>query len=100
MGCFDLGISPLDPVTLVIAFRCHAERMGLFTREEFMSGMTSLECDEVGKLRAKLDELRRPLLDKVALKEIYAYTFRFALDAGQRCLPVGICVELWKLLLP
>jgi len=97
--CADLGITALDPVTLVIGFFCKADQMGIFTKEEFVGGMQRLGCDEVGKLKAKLPELQAVLMDKVRCKEIYQFTFQFALDQGQRCLPAEMCVEFWKLLL-
>mmetsp|Transcript_55056 Transcript_55056/g.154893 ORF Transcript_55056/g.154893 Transcript_55056/m.154893 type:complete len:259 (-) Transcript_55056:81-857(-) len=97
--CTDLGVSTLDPVTLVLSYHCRAEQMGVFTREEFVGGMQRLECDDIHKLRAKLEELRAMLVDRAACKEVYAFTFQFALDQGQRCLPVEMCVEFWKLLL-
>lgn len=97
--CADLGVSTLDPVVLAVSYHCRAECMGVFTREEFTGGMQRLGCDEPQKLRAKLEELRGALADRGQCKEIYAFTFQFALDQGQRCLPVDLCVELWKLLL-
>jgi len=97
--CADLGISALNPVTLVIAYYCHAEHMGIFTREEFIGGMTKLGCEDPQALRAKLPELNAMLTDRTKCKEIYAFTFQFALDQGQRCLPADMCVEFWKLLL-
>lgn len=97
--CTDLSVSTLDPVTLVLSYHCRAEQMGVFTREEFCGGMQRLGCDDLPKLRAKLEELRAALTDRAACKEIYAYTFQFALDQGQRCLPVEMCIEFWKLLL-
>lgn len=97
--CNDLGISALDPVTLVLSYHCHAQHMGVFTREEFCGGMQRLGCDDIAKLKAKLEELREALVNRGMCKEIYGYTFQFALDQGQRCLPVEMCVEFWKLLL-
>jgi len=97
--CADLSVSALDPVTLVISYHCRAEQMGVFTREEFVGGMQRLGCDDISKLEAKLEELRAMLADRSTCKEIYAFTFQFALDQGQRCLPVEMCIEFWKLLL-
>lgn len=97
--CADLGISALDPVTLVIAFHCRADQMGIFTREEFVGGMQRLGCDDVQKLRAKLPELQAVLQDRARFKDIYCFTFVFALDQGQRCLPAEMCIEFWKLLM-
>lgn len=97
--CADIGITALDPVTLVIGHQCRADQMGVFTREEFIGGMQRLGCDEPQKLRAKLPELQEILRDRVRCKEIYIFTFQFALDQGQRCLPAEMCIEFWKLLL-
>lgn len=97
--CTDCGISALDPITLVLSYHCRAEQMGVFTREEFCGGMQRLGCDDLLKLRAKLEELKYALVDRVACKEVYAYTFQFALDQGQKCLPLEMCIEFWKLLL-
>merc|ERR1712137_1179295 len=69
------------------------------TREEFVSGMQRLGCDDAQLLRAKLPELQAVLRDSARCKEIYVFTFQFSLDQGQRCLPVEMCVEFWKLLL-
>ena len=46
-----------------------------------------------------MPEFRATLADKVACKDIYAYTFQFASDPGKKCLPVEMCVEFWKLLM-
>lgn len=97
--CSDLNISTLDPLILVVACYCRAEHMGTFTREEFCSGMSRLGCDDIHKLKAQLGQLREVLQNKQTLKEVYTYTFQFALDPGQRCLPVEICIEFWKMLL-
>lgn len=98
--CADLGVSVLDPVTLVIAFHCQAKRMGVFTREEFTRGMAHFRCADVVDLQSSLGQLRATLEDAGACKQVYAFAFSFALDEGQRCLPVDTCVELWKLFMP
>eukprot|EP00930_Biecheleria_cincta_P105616 TRINITY_DN98438_c0_g1_i1.p1 TRINITY_DN98438_c0_g1~~TRINITY_DN98438_c0_g1_i1.p1 ORF type:complete len:227 (-),score=50.16 TRINITY_DN98438_c0_g1_i1:33-686(-) len=97
--CSDIGISALDPVTLALAHQCEAAHMGVFTREEFIRGMAALGCHSSEDLKAKLPQLRGRLDEKRTCKEIYGFTFKFALDEGQRTLPLEICVELWKLLL-
>jgi len=98
--CDDVGISPLDPVILVVACRCQAERMGEFTFAEFSQGMSKLGCDDAEKLKAKLDELREQLRDPYACKEIYSFSYQFSREPGVRSVPVEVCIELWKLLLP
>merc|ERR1719456_1980795 len=54
--CEEINVDPLDPVTLVIAYYCKAEQMGVFTWEEFAGGMTRLGCDAPQKLKAKVEE--------------------------------------------
>jgi DCN1-like protein 1/2 len=98
--CEELGIEPVDPVTLCFACQCSAQEMGTFTREEFCRGVVRLECDTMEKLRNKVPEMRAMLKDKVAMKEIYSYTFDLSLEPGQRVLQVEYCTELWKILLP
>lgn len=97
--CEDLGISTLDPVTLAISCHCRAEQMGIFTKAEFSVGMRRLGCEDVAGLRAQLPQLRAQLASKVQCKDIYAFTFAFALDRGQRSMAVELCIEFWKLLL-
>jgi DCN1-like protein 1/2 len=97
--CNDLGVSVLDPVTLVLSWHCRAEQMGYFSREEFTGGMQRLGCDDISSLRAKVEDLRAQLRDRSTCKEVYGFTFQFALDQGQRCLPLETSVEFWKLLL-
>ncbi|CAJ1400568.1 unnamed protein product [Effrenium voratum] len=83
--CKDLSISALDPVTLVLAWHCRAHQMGIFTREEFTTGMQRLGADELPKLKAKVADMRQALQDRAACKEVYAFTFQFALDQGDAC---------------
>lgn len=54
--------------------------MGVFTRDDLQGGMQRLGCDDILKLRAKVEELRGALHDREACKEEYAFTFQFALD--------------------
>jgi DCN1-like protein 1/2 len=98
--CAELGIEPVDPVTLCLAYHCNAQEMGSFTRDEFCRGVVRLECDTLEKLKGKVPEMRQMLKDKTQMKDIYTYTFDLSLESGQRVLPVEYCVELWKILLP
>lgn len=98
--CEDLGITAMDPVTLVLARHCGAKRNGEFSREEFCRGMLQLGCTDLVALMARIPELRRELETRSACKTVYAFTFRYSLDEGVRSLPREVAIELWKLLLP
>eukprot|EP00743_Colponemidia_sp_Colp-15_P001431 GILK01001569.1.p1 GENE.GILK01001569.1~~GILK01001569.1.p1 ORF type:complete len:269 (+),score=48.58 GILK01001569.1:61-807(+) len=99
MFCEDLGVDPLDVVTLVISWHFKAETMGVFTRKEFLEGMTRLGCDSIDKLKAKLYELRSELLEEGKFRDIYVYVFSFAKEPNQKYLTFELAAELWKLLL-
>ncbi|OMJ84174.1 hypothetical protein SteCoe_14725 [Stentor coeruleus] len=97
--CQDLGIDPLDPVTLVFAYYCKAEVMGVFKKEEFIQGLKALGCDSIQKLKNKLPDMRIVLADTKQFKEIYNYVFGFSREAGCRNLSIDVAIALWRLLL-
>ena len=97
--CTDLGIEPVDPVILVISKYFNAQVMGIYRKEEFIQGMTTLGCDSMEKLRAKIPILRRELTDPVKFKGIYNFVYAFSRENGVRNLQLENAVQLWRLLL-
>ncbi|GBP50134.1 DCN1-like protein 4 [Eumeta japonica] len=98
--CQDLGVDPENVVMLVIAYKMGAKQMGYFTQEEWLKGLTELQCDNVHKLQAKLDYLRSLLNDPFIFKAIYRYSYDFARDKDQRSLETGTARALLAVLLP
>ncbi|XP_063129408.1 DCN1-like protein 4 isoform X5 [Rattus norvegicus] len=76
--CEDIGVEPENVVMLVLAWKLDAQNMGYFTLQEWLKGMTSLQCDTTEKLRTTLDYLRSLLNDTTNFKLIYRYAFDFA----------------------
>ncbi|XP_019065512.1 DCN1-like protein 4 isoform X7 [Fukomys damarensis] len=76
--CEDIGVEPENVVMLVLAWKLDAQNMGYFTLQEWLTGMTSLQCDTTEKLRNSLDCLRSLLNDSTNFKLIYRYAFDFA----------------------
>uniref|UniRef100_A0A8C0SK47 DCN1-like protein n=1 Tax=Canis lupus familiaris TaxID=9615 RepID=A0A8C0SK47_CANLF len=76
--CEDIGVEPENVVMLVLAWKLDAQNMGYFTLQEWLKGMTSLQCDTTEKLRNTLDYLRSLLNDSTNFKLIYRYAFDFA----------------------
>ncbi|XP_011928979.1 DCN1-like protein 4 isoform X3 [Papio anubis] len=76
--CEDIGVEPENVVMLVLAWKLDAQNMGYFTLQEWLKGMTSLQCDTTEKLRNTLDYLRSFLNDSTNFKLIYRYAFDFA----------------------
>ncbi|KAA8579386.1 hypothetical protein FQN60_016816 [Etheostoma spectabile] len=76
--CEDIGVEPENIIMLVLAWHLEAASMGFFTKEEWLRGMTLLECDCTERLQSKLDYLRGELNDSALFKNIYRYAFDFA----------------------
>ncbi|EIE18950.1 DUF298-domain-containing protein [Coccomyxa subellipsoidea C-169] len=96
--CEDLQVIPEDPVMLVLSRHFSAATMCEFSKDEFIKGMASLRCDSIKKLQQKLPGLRAELQDDKKFKEIYNYTYSFALDKGKKCMPQDTAISLWRLL--
>ncbi|XP_048121244.1 DCN1-like protein 5 isoform X2 [Alosa alosa] len=97
--CEDIGVEPENIVMLVLAWKLEAENMGFFTKEEWLKGMTSLQCDCTERLQGKLDYLRSQLNDSTVFRHIYRYAFDFARDKDQRSLDMDTAKSMLALLL-
>ncbi|XP_040603127.1 DCN1-like protein 4 isoform X6 [Mesocricetus auratus] len=91
--------SALKVVMLVLAWKLDAQNMGYFTLQEWLKGMTALQCDTTEKLRATLDYLRSLLNDTTNFKLIYRYAFDFAREKDQRSLDINTAKCMLGLLL-
>ncbi|KAK1135382.1 DCN1-like protein 5 isoform X1 [Acipenser oxyrinchus oxyrinchus] len=97
--CEDIGVEPENIIMLVLAWKLEAPNMGFFTKEEWLKGMTLLQCDCTERLQSKLDYLRSQLNDTTAFKNIYRYAFDFARDKDQRSLDIDTAKSMLALLL-
>ncbi|XP_058491023.1 DCN1-like protein 5 [Solea solea] len=97
--CEDIGVKPENIIMLVLAWHLEAASMGFFTKEEWLRGMTVLQCDSTERLRSKLDYLRGELNDSVVFKNVYRYAFDFSRDKDQRSLDMDTAKSMLALLL-
>ncbi|KAM4742583.1 DCN1-like protein 5 isoform 2-T2 [Anableps anableps] len=97
--CEDIGVEPENIIMLVLAWHLEAAKMGYFTKDEWLRGMTVLQCDCTERLQSKLDYMRNELNDAVAFKNIYRYAFDFARDTNQRSLDMDTATSMLALLL-
>ncbi|XP_023117672.1 DCN1-like protein 5 isoform X1 [Amphiprion ocellaris] len=97
--CEDVGVEPENVLMLVLAWHLEAANMGFFTRDEWLRGMTVLQCDCTERLQSKLDYLRSELNDAAAFKNIYRYAFDFSRDKNQRVLDMDTAKSMLDLLL-
>jgi DCN1-like protein 1/2 len=96
--CEDLGVQPDDIVMLVISWNFQAEHMYEYKKDEFLDGMTELECDGIAKLKAKLPKLRQEVCSPDTFKEVYKYAYMFSREKGQKCVQLDTAVPMWRLL--
>ncbi|KAL4968259.1 DCN1-like protein [Aspergillus stella-maris] len=89
----------LDEVTcLAIAELLQSPSMGEFTREGFLNGWRSVQCDTLQKMTAHASTLRARIpTDPSLFRKIYRFTFPLCLVQGQRNLQFEIAVEQWNL---
>uniref|UniRef100_A0A0B6YU73 Defective in cullin neddylation protein n=1 Tax=Arion vulgaris TaxID=1028688 RepID=A0A0B6YU73_9EUPU len=97
--CEDIGVEPENIVMLALAFKLNAKNMGFFTFDEWMKGMTELQCDTIEKLQNRLDYLRALLNDPPLFKNIYRFAFDFARDKDQRSMDIETAKEMLSLVL-
>lgn len=95
--CQDLGVRPEEFKVLLLAWKFGAEQMCRFTREEFLAGCRALRTDSIASMRAKFPDLLAEARDPSRFRDLYRFTFKFGLEAGQRVLPTETAVQLWRL---
>ncbi|XP_050297514.1 DCN1-like protein 5 isoform X3 [Anthonomus grandis grandis] len=98
--CEDIGVEPENVVMLVLAYKMQARQMGFFTREEWLKGLSELQCDSIQKVQGRLDHLRCLLNDQNVFKAIYRYAYDFARqDKDQRSMDMETAKAMLQLLL-
>jgi len=98
--CQDNHIDPEDPQMLILAWKMGAAVMCRFIREEFLRGFTTLSVDTVPAMSCRLMVAAQEVRESsTSFSELYTWSYKFALDreAGQRNLPLGIAVPLWRI---
>lgn len=95
--CRDLGVRPEEFRVLLLAWKFGARQMCRFSREEFLSGCRALRADSALALRARFPDMREEARDPARFRDLYRFTFKFGLEAGQRVLPTEMAAQLWRL---
>jgi len=95
----DLGVEGDDIVTLVLAWQMKAKTIGVFTKEEFVEGLTFLKCDNIDKLKKKLPEFREEVAKKDGFREFYNFTFQYGKGPTAKSLNLDVAVLLWRMIL-
>ena len=80
----DLQLDPNNRTVLIIAWKFKAQTQCEFSKEEFLGGMMELGCDSIDKLKSKLPNLEKEILDQNKFKEFYQFTFNYAKNPSQK----------------
>lgn len=94
----DLGIDPMDPVTLVISFYMQAKTMGEYTKAEFKRGFEEMGCSSVSDLKRKLSNLRKMYQNEGDFANIYKFVFSFLKGEDARNVNIDYAIAMWELL--
>jgi len=95
----DIGIDPeKDTLAIYIALKCDCDRMLAITKEEFTKGCLALGCDDIAKWKSKVPSLRQELAKPENFKEMYSFTFMYAVrlvNEGKKVLPIDSAIAVW-----
>jgi DCN1-like protein 1/2 len=95
----QLGVdAEADIVVLILGMAMHAQRMLHYSREEFHRGMKTFGSDSPEELKKNLPSIRKLANDPKVFKQLYTFTFTYALDPGQRIMGRDMAIGLWELL--
>jgi len=97
--CSDLDVDPADVIMLIIAYHLNAQRMGYFTKDEFVKGLTKMSVDSIAKLKAQFSALREELNDGTKFKEIYRFSFNFGKEPDQKIIELQMGIGILEVVM-
>jgi len=73
----DLEVSPESFEALCFCYKLNAEKMGYFTKDEFINGLKKIKCNTTPQLQKYLKNARKEFDDPSNFKSIYEFSFGF-----------------------
>ena len=96
----DLGVNPeTDVVVILISQKMGAECMGEYKLDEFQKGCQELNCSSIANFKSALPRLYKELQNETVFKNLYLYTYGYALEKGYKSVDKEIAIALWELLM-
>ncbi|KAK2745383.1 Scaffold-type E3 ligase [Myotisia sp. PD_48] len=94
----DIQVKLDEVACLAVAELLQSPSMGEFTREKFVEGWKTLNCDTLQKQASFANTLRHRLTtDSQLFRQVYRYTFLLCRMPGQRNVNLDIATEQWRL---
>ena len=75
-----------------------ADSMCVYTRKEWVTGMTAMGTSNAAELKDKIPELRAEIADPRQFKKFYEYNFMYAKESGQKSMGADTARAMWELL--
>lgn len=94
--CSDIGVDPSDRKVLLLAWKMGAERMGYFSRVEFLRGMAALKLTDLSKASNALAQVEVEVEEEEGpYKDFFHFAFKFLLtEPRQRIIELDTAVEM------
>eukprot|EP00298_Acanthocystis_sp_HF-20_P025424 c3739_g1_i1.p1 GENE.c3739_g1_i1~~c3739_g1_i1.p1 ORF type:complete len:277 (+),score=75.24 c3739_g1_i1:46-876(+) len=94
----DLNLASSDIICLVINWKWGIKKNGSMTKQEFINGMNSFNCENISQLRSKIPSLRLSLQQNhKEFSQFYYFIFTHYLDSGRKVLDLDLAIDLWKI---
>eukprot|EP00484_Ammonia_sp_Unknown_P018877 CAMPEP_0197024110 /NCGR_PEP_ID=MMETSP1384-20130603/4754_1 /TAXON_ID=29189 /ORGANISM="Ammonia sp." /LENGTH=255 /DNA_ID=CAMNT_0042452449 /DNA_START=191 /DNA_END=958 /DNA_ORIENTATION=+ len=96
----DCGVNPESHETLAIAWHLQSSEMGLFQKEEFVSGFSKSGCSDKKDIKKQIGQVCRSLSDEKQFKEFYKWIFHHVKeDEKKKTIPTELAIQLWQIVL-
>lgn len=98
--CSDLGVDMFtDVAVLVLAYKMGAKEPGVFTKAEWVAGLSDIGVDSVAKLRTKIPALRSLAQDRAFFRGFFSWLFEFSKAKDQRVIQLDIAIDTIQLVM-
>ncbi|KYQ93542.1 hypothetical protein DLAC_06248 [Tieghemostelium lacteum] len=100
--CNALGFPPASIQVLILAWKIGAQKMGYFSKTEFIDGLEQLKCFDLDTLKQTLVQLTLSTkYDSIKFLELYKYAFTFASEVeSKKSVDIESAAEMLSIILP
>ena len=96
----DVGVNPESHETLAIAWHLQSSEMGLFQKDEFITGFSKAGCSDKKDIKKQISQVCRSLSDMAQFKAFYKWVFHHVKeDDKKKTIPTPLAVQLWQIVL-
>ncbi|KAJ4709644.1 Defective in cullin neddylation protein [Melia azedarach] len=98
--CKDLEMEYTDVRILMLAWKLQAAKLGYFTKDEWQTGLKTLQVDTLSKLKKAVSELEKEASTQLNFADFYSFAFRYHLtEEKQKSIDIETICELLNVVL-